>query len=67
MSRGPCLCGDTECPWCGGAQGTYTGSDPGEPLTECEVCEAPLKDQEFATGLCAKCLAEAKTLIRGEG
>ena len=22
---GPCLCGDTECPSCGTAQGTYTG------------------------------------------
>jgi len=21
--KGPCLCGDTQCPWCGSLQGTY--------------------------------------------
>lgn len=21
--KGPCLCGDTQCPWCGTLQGTY--------------------------------------------
>lgn len=60
---GPCLCGDTECPWCGSAQGTCGGPDPGEPVTNCEVCGEYLEGQEFATGLCTKCLEEAKRAI----
>ncbi len=28
--RGPCLCGDAECPYCGTAQGTRTPDEPEE-------------------------------------
>jgi len=43
MSNGPCLCGDTECPWCGG----YFA------IPVCDVC-----GEEGFYGLCPKCEAE---------
>jgi hypothetical protein len=63
MTKGPCLCGDTECPWCGSAQGTYTGSESvQEPTGDCDICGASLIDQDDLF-TCDKCLAEVKASI----
>lgn len=32
MSFEPCMCGDTDCPWCGTAQGTYQDPHPQVPF-----------------------------------
>lgn len=37
--RGQCMCGDTECPSCGRAQGTYTGDMKMEGLCIREDCD----------------------------
>lgn len=43
-----CDCGDPECPSCGIAQGTYTGSNMGE----CIICS---EYRRLLDGLCADC------------
>lgn len=37
--RGRCMCGDTECPSCGRAQGTYTGDTNMDGLCTWEDCD----------------------------
>ena len=43
--RGPCLCGDTECPSCGTAQGTHSG---GAGDWEPDPADLVAGDEEFA-------------------
>jgi len=66
MSRYRCDCGDTECPSCGAAQGTYSPPDTGDLPTHCEGCGIKrTADEEGGTiYLCAKCVAEIAILIR---
>lgn len=68
MSKGPCLCGDTECPWCGSAQGTYTdrGPDFDVPTGYCTVCGASLLEEEDCY-VCDKCSAEIRALVKDTG
>lgn len=66
MSRYRCDCGDTECPSCGAAQGTYSPPDIGDPPELCEACGLP-RDPEEDGGtlyLCASCVKEARRIIR---
>ena len=65
MSRERCMCGDTECPSCGAAQGTYQGPDPGEPPTHCEACGKAIDGTGgYLCGLCEEKAAELIKVIR---
>jgi len=66
MSRYRCDCGDTECPSCGGAQGTYECPDIGGPPDHCEGCGKAFSPEELKSGIfiCADCVAEIAVLIR---
>ena len=57
-----CTCGDTECPSCGAAQGTYYGGDPGAAPTHCEACCRPIDGT--AGYLCAVCEEQLAELLR---
>lgn len=63
MAKGPCLCGDPECPWCGQGQG---GPDIGEPAGVCEVCGRSTLDQEDQY-VCDACAADIKRIVRDRG
>lgn len=45
MTRGPCLCGDTDCPSCGRAQGTYRERERPDPD---EAYDIAASDAAFA-------------------
>ena len=57
-----CMCGDTECPSCGGSQGTYYGPDPGACPTHCEACGRAIDG--VAGYLCVGCEEKLAELIR---
>lgn len=68
MSRYRCDCGDTECPSCGSAQGTYFPPDTGTPPDTCEICgEARSIDEDGGTlYYCARCVKDIKRAIQFE-
>lgn len=67
---GPCLCGDTECPWCGPLQGgglvedqeDYFVPDPETPHN-CDVCGKVL-ERFYKDNICRPCLVELDELKR---
>lgn len=67
MSIDRCMCGDTECPSCGSAQGTYVEPWVDAPESiRCEICEKLLKAEEFAAMICLECACEVKRSVRQE-
>jgi hypothetical protein len=67
MSKYRCDCGDTECPSCGSAQGTWSPNDiGGYGAGLCEVCNACLLDQDDCY-VCDKCAAEIERIVKDHG
>ena len=68
MSRERCLCGDTECPSCGAAQGTWYGPDPGASPTHCEACGRAIDSgADYLCSSCAEAAAAELARARREG
>jgi hypothetical protein len=60
--KGPCLCGDTECPWCGSAQGTFESPDVPPPIGVCDACGKETGNW----ALCDECEAQVQAMIHPE-
>lgn len=55
---GPCMCGDTQCPSCGSAQGTYR-----RPRAKKLATLQPVPANPLPSLICCKCGAESRSLI----
>lgn len=62
MSKGPCLCGDPECPWCG--MGAPHVEPPGGI---CDCCGKLIQEDDNDPYVCALCRAEIAKLVKDRG